>query len=380
MRSLDTARDACERHHPGLVKALAEIPLAEREAPGSPVVELFREHDGPSLLVPAAYGGRDADALEAVRVARAIGSCSPSLAVASTMHHFTAAMLFALAATAGRLTPRQVDLLGRIAPERLLLASGWAEGRTEQNILNPSVVATPAEDGGYLVNGSKKPCSLSGSMDLLTASVSLPEDDGSASLALLLIPSDSAGLTVSPFWSSRILAAAQSDEVRLTDVHVPAGHVIRTTPDDPGRLDDLQTAGFIWFELLVTAGYIGAAGALAEQVMERGRGSVADRSRLGVALESAVALVEGTARAVRDGENGDAAVASVLVARFAAQQALTTVADLATELLGGMAFITSDDVAYLATAVRPLAFHPPSRGSTAEALADYFAGRPLILS
>ncbi|GAA3075407.1 hypothetical protein GCM10020000_70700 [Streptomyces olivoverticillatus] len=114
--------------------------------------------------------------------------------------------------------------------------------------------------------------------------------------------------------------------------------------------------------------------------MERGRGSVADRSRLGVALESAVALVEGTARAVRDGENGDAAVASVLVARFAAQQALTTVADLATELLGGMAFITSDDVAYLATAVRPLAFHPPSRGSTAEALADYFAGRPLILS
>lgn len=379
MRSLDIARDTCELFHPGLAKALAELPLIERESPGSPVIDLFRTHDGTGMLVPAEFGGAGASALDAARVMRAVGSYSPSLGAAATMHHFTAAMLFALAGTAGRLTERQVDLLAGIVPNGRLLASGWAEGRSEQNILNPSVVATPTARG-FVVNGVKKPCSLSRSMDLLTASVAVTDETGAPALAVLLVPADSPGISVHPFWSSPIMAAAESDEVRLTDVHVPDDLVIRTTPDDPGRLDDLQTAGFVWFELLITSVYLGAASALAELVLARGRGSVTDRATLGIRLESAVGSVEGMARAVDAGVTGDDAVAAVLVTRFAAQDALRSVADLAVELLGGMAFISSPEVAYLSSAVHPLAFHPPSRTSTAQALVDFFAGEPLLLS
>src|SRR5947209_8441569 len=111
MRSLDEARDICERYHPGLVKALAELPLLEREAPGSPVIDLFRSHGGPGLLVPAEYSGCGVGPLEAVRIMRALSSCSPSLGAAITMHHFTVAMLFSLAQPAGRLTPAQLGLL-----------------------------------------------------------------------------------------------------------------------------------------------------------------------------------------------------------------------------------------------------------------------------
>ena len=379
MRSLDTARDACETHHPGLIKRIADIPLMEREASDSPVVEMFRAHGGPALLVPTEYGGLGVDALEAVRVTRAIGSYSPSLGAAATMHNFTAAMLFALTDRVGKPTESQIELLGRIAPEGLLLASGWAEGRTEQNILNPSVVATQVDDG-FVVNGSKKPCSLSASMDLLTASVTLPDADGNPSLAILLVPADSAGISRHPFWSSNVLAAAQSHEVRLSDVHVPDRLIIRATPEDPGRLDDLQTAAFVWFELLVTSAYVGAASALAELVLERSRGSVTDRNTMGIHLESAVALTEGMARAVRDGIEGDDAVAAVLVTRFAVQKAILAAADLAVELLGGIAFISSPDIAYLASAVHPLGYHPPSRTSTAQALVDHWAGGPLLLS
>ncbi|HEY1572012.1 MAG TPA: acyl-CoA dehydrogenase family protein [Pseudonocardiaceae bacterium] len=379
MRSLDIARDTCERHHPGLGKSLAEIPLLEREAKGSPVVELFREHGGAGLLVPPAYGGLGVDALEAVRVTRAIGSYSPSLGAGATMHNFTAAMLFALTDRVGQPTEAQIELLSKIAPEGMLLASGWAEGKTEQNILNPSVVAKPVDDG-YVVNGAKKPCSLSGSMNLLTASAVLPTDDGRPALSVLLIPSDSDGITIHPFWSSDILAAAQSDEIRLADVHVPDRLIIRATPEDPGRLDDLQTAAFIWFELLVTSAYVGLASELVSRVLERGRGSVSDRGALCVQMESAVALTEGMARAVRDGVEGDEAVATVLVTRFAVQKALAAAADLAVELLGGIAFISSSEIAYLLSAVHPLAFHPPSRTSTAQALVDHFAGGPLVLA
>lgn len=380
MRSLDTARETCENYHPGLVKTLAGYSLPELEAPGSPIVGLFRAHRGPALLVPGEYGGYGASPLDAVRVMRAIGSLSPSLGAAATMHHFTAAMLFELARGVERLTPRQVELLSRIAPDGLLLASGWAEGHTEQNILNPSVTATPAPQGGFVINGSKKPCSLSASMDLLTASVSVPDEAGNPSLAVLLLPASTPGIRVVPFWSSAVLAAAESDEVRLHEVHVAEDLVIRTTAADPGRLDDLQTAGFVWFELLITAVYIGVGSALAAQVLERKRGSVSDRAALSTKIESAVAMNEGTARAIADGLGGDEAVAAVLLTRFAVQDALNQAADLAIELLGGIAFITSPDVAYLGSAVRPLAFHPPSRTSTAAALVDYVAGGPLLLS
>lgn len=379
MRSLRTARQTCEVFHPGLLDALEQIPLNEREARDSPVVETYRKHRGPGLLVPLEYGGQAPDPLQAVRVQRGLSSVSPSLGVATAMHHFTVAMLFSLAETAGRLTDAQQKLMSGIADDGLLLASGWAEGRTDQNILLPAVVATAAADG-YRVNGAKKPCSLSRSMDVLTASVAVTDEQGRSALALMLIPAGFEGISVHPFWSTPVLAAAQSDEVRLTDVHVPEELVIRSTPEDQDRLDDLQTAGFTWFELLATSTYVGAASALVAGVLEAGRGSVSERSALALQLEAAVALVEGAALAVRDGLAGDDAVAAVLVARYAAQGLLGAAVDRAVELHGGMAFIRSFDVAYLASTVRALAFHPPSRGSTAEALVEYFQGQPLRLS
>ncbi|MFF5552928.1 acyl-CoA dehydrogenase family protein [Streptomyces olivaceoviridis] len=379
MRSLTFAREVCERHHPGLLAALEAIPFAEREASGSPVTALLRDHNGAGLLVPEEYGGNGADILDALRVQRAVGSVSPSLAAAAAMHHFTVAMLFELAAGANRLTPAQTKLLHGIAPERLLLASGWAEGRTQQNILIPSVTATRTE-GGFLLNGVKKPCSLARSMDLLTASIAVSGADGTPELALALLPADTPGISVHPFWGNEVLAGSQSDEVRLADVFVPEELVVRTLPEAPRLLDDLQTTGFIWFELLISAGYAGAATALAATVLERERGSVGERAALATGVQSAFALLEGAARAVRDGLAGEAAVAEVLVARYAAQQTLVQAADLALELLGGIDFIRGGDHTRLADSVRPLAFHPPGRASAAEPLLQWFAGGALELS
>lgn len=378
MRSLDEARNVCERYHPGMCAALADVPLAEREAPGGPVLDMFRKFGGPGLMVPAEYGGAGAGALEAARVVRAMASYSPSLGAATTMHHYTTATLFALARRAGRLTDAQLDILAAIAPANLLLASGWAEGNPGANIVVPAATARPV-DGGYLVNGGKKPCSLSRSMNVLTASAAVPVE-GTPTLALLLIPADSPGITVEKFWLSNVLAGAESDEVRLTDVFVPADLVIRSAPDAPDRLDDLQTIGFAWFEMLATSVYVGATSALVEQALANGRGSVTDRAQAAIQLESAVALVENAARAIGDGLTGDAAVSAVLVARYAIQQALREAADLAAELLGGIAFIRSPDIAYLVAAVRALAYHPPSRTAMAEALVDYLTGRPLRLT
>lgn len=380
MRSLTTARQDCEKYHPGLCSALDALTLAERESRGSPVIELFRDCGGPALLVPPEYAGAGVDALQAVRVMRGLSSSSPSLGAAAVMHHFTVAMLFALARTSGRLTERQTEVLASVAPKGLLMASGWAEGNPNQNILLPALVAQPDGDG-WLLNGSKKPCSLSGSMDLLTASVALEDGSGGgSSLAVALVPAGTVGISVHPFWRSDILAGAQSDEVRLSDVRLPDELLIRTLPDDPGRLDDLQTAGFVWFILLVSSVYLGAASALAEKVVTGGRGSSTDRAAVAIGVESAVHQLEGVARAVDSGLSGDDAVAAVLTVRYGMQSVLANAVDLGVELLGGINFIRSSDTAYLASVVRALAFHPPSRTSAAEPLLAYFAGGALELA
>ncbi|WP_317445923.1 acyl-CoA dehydrogenase family protein [Streptomyces collinus] len=380
MRSLDAARTVCERFHPGLLKELEQIPYTERERPGSPVIDLFRIHGGVGLLIPEAYGGHGAAPLEALRVQLALGAVSPSLVAAVSMHHFTAAMLYSLAVKSGRLTGAQTELLHRIVPEQQVMASGWAEGRTAQNILKPAVTARPVE-GGFLLSGSKKPCSLSRSMSLLTASIAIHgEEGGEPELALALVPADAPGMSVHDFWGNDLLAGAESEEVRLEDVFVPADMVVRAGADDPTRLDDLQSAGFVWFEMLISAGYAGSAAALVEQVVERKRGSVEERAALAVDMEAALALLEGVARGTGAGPGDEESVARVLVARYAVQNALPDIVGRALELLGGLEFINNPASAQVAAATRALAFHPPSRIAASEPLLAYFGGGPLVLA
>ncbi len=377
MRSLDTARSTCEAFLPGLSAQLQEIPLEQLEVPGSPALELFRQLGGPGLVIPKAYGGSGADPLQAVQVVRALASYSPSLAVATTMHHFSVATLFTLADSVKN-SGMEWALLEGIAEQKLLVASGFAEGRPGQGILTPTMTAKPAPDG-YLVNGSKKPCSLARSMDLLTASVALPTEGGGSQMAVMLIPSSTPGINVHPFWSSWALAGAESDEIQLTDVLVHEQLMMRAEMGEGGSLDELQTTGFIWFELLISASYLGMASSLVERVFDSGRGSITSRAELGMKLEIAAGLLDGVARLLRDGESDNDTLAKCLIARYGTQDALADAARLAVELLGGMAFISSSDVAYLAAVCHGLGFHPPSRSSAAAAFVDYFSGENVLV-
>ncbi|MFH8489214.1 acyl-CoA dehydrogenase family protein [Streptomyces longisporoflavus] len=378
MRSMTAARHTCEEFLPGLLGELEKVPLADLEKPGSPAVELFRTHGGTGLVIPGAYSGSGATPLQAVAVTRALAAAAPSLAVATTMHHFSVATLFSLA---DGLQSGGVEwaLLEGIVGQRLLVASGFAEGRPGRGILSPTVEARSAEKG-YHVSGSKKPCSLARSMDLLTASASLPNADGTSDMAVLLVPRQTEGLTVRPFWSSWALAGAESDEVRLDDVFVDEQQVMRTELGDAGELDELQTVGLIWFELLITASYVGMAGALVERVLEAGRGTKTERAELLARYETATLLTEGTARMIMDGAVGNEGLGRALVARYGAQDAIRDAVGRAVELLGGMAFIGSGDIAYLAAASHALSFHPPSRSSFAEPFLDHVDGHPLRLA
>ncbi|MER5867104.1 acyl-CoA dehydrogenase family protein [Kitasatospora sp. NPDC002040] len=372
MTFLHRERATLEAFMPGLDAALAEHPLDRLESAPSPAVQAFRTAGGPGLLVPAAYGGPGATPLQAVRVQRAVGARCPSLAVATTMHHFSVAGLVRVGSPDG---PEHA-LLEAIARDGLLLASGFAEGRAGQNILKPHITA---ERRGDLVvlNGSKMPCSLSRSMDLLTASVTMTDADGVERLAVALIPAQSPGLTVRPFWRTPVLAGAESDEVVLTEVMLAPEQVVLTEVTADAVPDSLNVAGFLWFELLLTAGYLGIASALVERVLNRAGGGADDPTTYLVDIEAAMLAVEAVARAMADEEWTDALLVAALQARYAAQDAIARTTATCLAALGGMAFITSSEGSYLASAATGLTFHPPARGRMAGPLRDFLHGRPL---
>ena len=374
MTILRTERDCLERYLPGLDKLLADIPLGELEKPGSDTLATFRQLGGPALLVPEKFGGKGASLVDAVRIQRAIGSRSPSLAVATTMHHFSVASLVELTAAGEGF---EWAMLTAIAENAWLLSSGFAEGKPTQHILSPTMRGVRVE-GGLKVSGDKKPCSLTWSMDLMSASVAVVDPDGGPErMAIILIPATSAGIERKPFWNSWALAGAESDQVTLTDVFVPDALIFY--PDTGAVMDPIQERGFVWFELLIAASYLGAASALVERVISSGRGSADDRMMLAVELESAAAALEHVAAGVTDTDDNDALLARALYARFGVERAIERASMAAAAAAGGMAFVGSSDVAYLLAVGRALAFHPPSRGAASEPLARYLAGDPLTL-
>jgi len=355
---LRTERSLLERLLPGLDSELASLPLSRLEQAGSPAIEGFRQLGGPALLVPVGCGGHGIGLLEALRVQRAIGARAPSLAVATTMHHFT---VFALA----RQDAVQ-SLLTSVARDQLYLASGFAEGRRASGTFS-SAIQVEHSGGGLRISGSKKPCSLSASFDLLTASLCLPD----GRFAVALIPASSPGLTRRPFWNTPILAGAESDEILLDRVYVPQDQLL--------LLDDELLDGYLAFELMISAAYLGMASGLVEQVLIRQRGIPSERVALAIELESAMAALEGVAHAVVAGEPAEWQMVRALLVRSAAQAAIERAAGRAAELLGGLRFIGSGDVSYLLAACRALAFHPPSRLQVAQPLDDYLAGGELCL-
>ncbi len=372
MNFLKRDRTTLEQFLPSLDSKLAEIPLAEIERPGNPGLAMLRELEGTAILIPTEHGGKGATPVEAIQIHRAVASRSPSLAIAMTMHNFSVATLVEYLFY-GNYT---VELLNQISGGQLLVASGFAEGRTSSSILDPAVKATPKEGGGYLINGSKKPCSLSNSMHLLTASVAVPSASGNGTRrAVAVVPADAEGLTRKPFWKSTVLGGAESDEVVLTNVHISDEQLF--FPEVEESLDAVEAGGFLWFELLVSASYLGVASGLVERVLATGRGDGPERMQLAIETEGAMSALEGVARAMQTGDRGEAILVQSLLVRFFVQQAIERISARAAELLGGMAFIGSPDVAYLFTASRALAFHPPSRLSVAPAIDGYLMGQPM---
>lgn len=379
LRLLEDERETLEQFLPGLDAKLAAMPFAELESRDSKGIQAFRECGGTGLLVPKEHRGLGASPIDAMRVQRAIGARSPSLAVATAMHQFSTATMLELWKLEHGL---EWMLLQAIGEGKLLLSSGFAEGVHGQGVLRPTMVAHRNDDGGIVISGAKKPCSLSHSMDLLTASVVIKSDSPGEpdEFAVAMVPANAAGVTVEPFWGTRVLAGAESDAVILTDVTVEKELVVGMGSGEDDTLDRVETPGFIWFSLLITSCYLGMATALAERVIDDGGKDAGLRVGIAMELEAATAGLEGIAFRLDAGESSSDLLTRALLCRYAAQDAIGRAVATAVALNGGTDFVRDDEVSYFAQASQALVFHPPARMRNGSKLATAVTGGELLIS
>jgi alkylation response protein AidB-like acyl-CoA dehydrogenase len=366
------ARATAETLTPGLLDRLSEVEFAQREAATGPGMDWFRSHGAGHLLLPRDFGGLAASPRDAVRFQFALGGVAPGVAVGTTMHHYKVVMIEQLLEGAAR-----TRMLEGFGERRYLVASCGAESATDKSMFKPSVTVQVLPEG-VRVTGAKRPCSMTRSMDLLSTMISGPPDSRFAGQILnVLIPADDPGVSRHPFWGTPILAAAENGEVRFEDVLVPDAHIIRCgTPERP---DPTMRLCFVWFELLITAAYLGIASALTERALARERVSESLRARLIYDLEHSASALEGAAAGVAEGPIDEALLAKTLHVRYGVQDAIDRLSSVAFEALGGTEFQRDGEIAYRMAACRCLAFHPPQRDAMAGALARYHAGLPLEL-
>lgn len=372
MSLLDASTTVLEETLPGLADDLAKIGLDTLESDSSHGLASFRKRGGPGLLVPSRHGGVGANALEAVHCVRALGALAPSLAVATTMHNFSVA---ALVSVEDNFDGFEWMILDAIANDRLLMSSAFAEGLSGRGFLMPTVRADKTA-GGWRLNGSKKPCSLSRSMDLMSASIALHDGTGAEpGMGLVVLPATLDGISVRPFWEAPVLRGAESDEVVLHDVEVPDELVVRPEDNTTGlSVDAVEAKGLVWFTLLISAAYTGMADALVRKLFETGKGTSAERASAVCELQTAGMALEKVATLVEQKNAGQDVLPLALAARYGTQGAVKRAVATAVEVLGGMQFITDPMVGYLAAATNALAFHPPSRHAVVDELEKAFLG------
>ena len=139
-------------------------------------------------------------------------------------------------------------------------------------------------------------------------------------------------------------------------------------------LGDVQTVGFIWFELLICASYVGACAGLIETVTDAGRWTAHHRVDLAANLQLAISALEGAALDIeRNPQDLPNVLARLLLVRYGIEQLLTELSDQAHAMLGGMAFITSNQSSNGLMACRGLQFHPPAKISMASNLDTYLS-------
>ncbi|SEA40249.1 acyl-CoA dehydrogenase family protein [Alkalimonas amylolytica] len=354
---------------PGLAAALKAKTLMELESDdGRLLVSYLRQYANPGLLVGAKLGGMAVDLVSAVRIHRYIGSLCPSLAVMMTMHNHTT---YCLSKAMDASLANKDSLLSDVARDKLVFCSGFAEAKPGANILSSSVTCA-ASNGHFVINGSKKPCTMVDFADVALVGITNPNAGEATARGLLLVDNMRADkIEKVPFWPASILTATSSNELVFNGYKATAGNVVLMEAGEAPStakqaIENTELCGLSCFQLLIASSYLGAASQLAAQCFAAAPANATDASQIVNELESAALALEGAAALIDSHQPCQTLVALSVSVRTMVAQCIDRANRLALIGLGGMRYLAKEEIRYLLQVSQCLNFHPLSRNESVE--------------
>ena len=356
---------------PSLHEALSNGSIMDWESK-TPVqlANLFRDTKSTKLSISSEYGGDNLNANELKDVLIWTGSRCPSLSVMKIMHHHTTASLNSVA----EFLPDNAMVVQMIAEANLLIASAFAEGDETRAHYTTSKMKISKNDSGYIIQGSKKPCTMTNVMDMVLTGINYTDKNGDTHIGSALIDANDDNLKRKQFWNATYLKSSDSNELIFDNVLVPDSQInLESEIQDALASRNINSAEDIvmmWLQLLTSSAYFGMVIALITPVLIKKSGSIDDRAKLIIEMESIYSKIESISNLIETKKFTRESLYKTTALRMSIQSSIDICADLAFELSGGINFIKDDLPSYLFCACRAIKFHPPFRTESLTEIVD----------
>lgn len=251
-----------------------------------------------ALGVPEEFGGAGFSLNEVSRAQRRLAQAAPATALGINMHQ----IIVAVAYTLWLRGDDSLNWVFKAAVNGEVFAFGISEAGNDAVLFDSKSTATPTEDGGYEISGTKIFTSLSPVWSKLLVHARTPDDQ----LVFGFLERDAKGIEIKDDWNTLGMRASQSNTTKLDGVKMKPEHVGTLAPLGPNS-NPLVFGIFGPFELLLASVYCGIgerAVALAGEITSQRMSHVKDSpyahdpdirwqiASAGIAMDQAVLQIE----------------------------------------------------------------------------------------
>jgi alkylation response protein AidB-like acyl-CoA dehydrogenase len=356
-------------------------------------IPIYKDSGLVGIAVPKEYGGGGADILTLSKISRILAEGDPACSLAYNMHQTMVGIFRGLIPDAAK-----ADWFPRIADDKLLVCGPFSEERAGLTGL-ADTSATPAADGGWIINGKKTWATLSEAADVITFNATVVDEDGAlpedfmqhAGAEMVFIADmRTPGISIQRTWDTLGMRATGTQTVVFENVHVPASAMAGNFRG--GLFDEFE-----WAAMTFSGVYLGlidkaylytretlkkkSLGATLEgsDVALKGIGYVqSGLGRMYVERQACERLIENTCLQLieqRDaGMQTYARVGWLDVVKVKVTESAIESADLGMRLVGGMTFRRGNLLERMYRDARSGPFHPLTTEQTYDLLGRFELG------
>lgn len=313
--------------------------------------DIIQKSELTGLIIPKQYGGKGLNLVDAIQIIQLVAEQAPSMSIMLCMHYHVVVTL----ALFTDIIPEAKQILRDAGENNALVASAFAEGVPGRDIFT-STVFSQAVEGGVVISGSKKPCTMTTVADYYATSIVDYEDENSSGIAF--VKQGQEGVKTKKFWPSELLKAADSNQVIFDNVMIPKAYMKLGSTEE---MSAMLSFGLAAFNLMISAAYMGIVTKLSKKLPEKVFGKKHIYVELyGHILQAHYSTI-GLALELAQTDDPETVANKILILRYRTQKTLKDIVAIICENIGGMNYLKDPEIPYLAAVANFITFHPISR-------------------